>query len=136
MNKNYAPNMYSNINPHTSFDFSKCDYIKDNDGDILITGFYTKEVLKLKDAIKCGPLIPKLPSYCLDKRGYENARKLAYRKFCDISERNCNTCKNLKRIKTPSNQEFLQGECLKHPELKLCFHPDDSMHMECYESRW
>ena len=66
------------------------------------------------------------------------------------SEANCNTCANLERVTRPKNAGFLYGRCKSGKSCNatdspytdrtrgevICFHPDDPMHMPCYESRW
>ena len=51
-------------------------------------------------------------------------------------EANCNTCKNLCRVKHEKDQSgFLHGICQIN-QNPIEFHPDDPMHMSCYVSRW
>lgn len=53
------------------------------------------------------------------------------------SEGNCNMCGHLKRTKHPKDPHgFLQGQCLAAGAfLAIKFHPDDPMHMKCWEAR-
>jgi hypothetical protein len=66
------------------------------------------------------------------------------------SEANCNTCRHLVRVRhAKCRSGFLRGRCA-HPSPQLdaspyfnrmegdvmVFHPDDPMHMPCYESRF
>jgi hypothetical protein len=62
------------------------------------------------------------------------AKKLADKAFHG-SEANCNTCGNLERKPHDKRKDgCLMGLC-KKTEKQLIFHPDDPMHMECWEQR-
>lgn len=65
------------------------------------------------------------------------------------SERNCNTCLFLSRVPHAKSAGFLHGRCTNamaqveaSPYFNrmngdvMVFHPDDPMHMPCYESRF
>ena len=52
------------------------------------------------------------------------------------SEGNCNTCKSLGRVASPKCRHgWLDGKCNNDGE-PIRFHPDQPLHMPCYESRW
>lgn len=55
------------------------------------------------------------------------------------NERNCNWCKHLVRVKHGKDPYgFLQGRCGHNPfghMFVMKFHPDDPMHMRCWEPR-
>lgn len=55
------------------------------------------------------------------------------------SEANCNHCKHLLRVQHAKDPHgFLQGRCGSNPfghMFVMKFHPDDPMHMRCWEGR-
>lgn len=112
--------------------------------------FYTGKIVTEDEVIWVGSVLPNVKIKVPCAPGYEQFRKKSIRLFHE-SERNCNTCKHLQRVKHDKNYAgFLFGNCAKgcdetnnHPykHLKqyykhMAFHPDDAMHMECYESRY
>jgi len=52
----------------------------------------------------------------------------------DESEQNCNTCKDLKRVKFKNNHGLLKGICLKTGG-SIQFYPQDYMGLGCYQHR-
>lgn len=55
------------------------------------------------------------------------------------SEANCNQCRHLKRAPHEKDRHgFLYGHCGANPfgqMFVMKFHPDDPMHMKCWEAR-
>lgn len=102
-----------------------------------IIGHYTHEPLSIKESVRCGAMLPCLPSYMIetivDKPGFESAKRISYIAYSQC-ERNCNTCKHLVRQYFKCSAGFLKGNC-KLTNKNIKFHPHDPMHMECYEDR-
>ena len=119
----------------------------DDFGNEWIVGHWTDELVCAVDAVPSGALLPGVKAVYWDRHGYDEARKRSYRAFAD-SERNCNTCQHLIRVRHPKHWSgFLKGICAHaqhlqaHPyahlmKIEMTFHPDDPMHMPCYESRF
>lgn len=87
-----------------------------------------------------GPIMPGVRYRHVAHPDSASDRRWHYRAFAD-AEQNCNTCRHLKRIpheKCPHG--FLEGVCQRPGHApcgrSLRFHPEDPMHMPCYESRW
>lgn len=55
------------------------------------------------------------------------------------SEANCNHCRHLRRVQRPKDPlGFMEGHCGANPFghlFAMKFHPDDPMHMKCWEPR-
>lgn len=111
---------------------------------------YTGKEVSEVEVIWTGAIIPNVKVRVPCAPGYEPYRKESIRLF-DESEKNCNTCKNLERVKHKKNSAgFLFGNCKKnldqqnnHPYKHrkqdydcMIFHPQDWMGMNCYESRY
>lgn len=110
--------------------------------------FYRKVDIPIEDAIKFGGFVDCGPDYVRYYHKDEIETHKQNRKAFDHSERNCNTCIHLQRIKhEKSPYGFLQGKCsstpINHPyeswfsnyDGNLVFHPNDPLHLECYVPR-
>jgi len=52
------------------------------------------------------------------------------------AEQNCNMCKHLVRKPHPKSIDgFLHGSCPRKMLAHIKFHPQDTMHMSCWEPR-
>jgi hypothetical protein len=110
---------------------------------------WTGKTVSDDQVVWTGGVIPNVKARYPAAPGYEEARKESVRLFHE-SERNCNTCRYLSRVPHEKNKAgFLRGKCTnserdlkEHPYRHLmngdvmAFHPDDPMHMPCYESRY
>ena len=77
-------------------------------------------------------------------KGGLDVRKINVQWFNEF-EQNCNTCKNLTRVPHAKRLDgLLLGRCSAKNKAStgyseyagvIKFHPDDSMHMPCYEPR-
>jgi hypothetical protein len=111
-----------------------------------ITCRYCNEPLVEAEATKIGEFFGPESIFYMHKHHAEEHKES--RRAFDRSERNCNTCIHLQRIKHEKCLSgFLQGKCLStpinHPYVdrfvsygNIVFHPNDPMHMECYEPRF
>lgn len=110
------------------------------------TMYSIKENVSHNDAVVIGSTIPNV-----DYKALIPIKNLPDHKksiqFFHQSEMNCNTCKNLERIKHGKDSSgFLYGKCTSkdfsnkiydgNTKEKMKFHPDDPMHMPCYVSRF
>jgi hypothetical protein len=111
--------------------------IVDDFGTEWIVGHFTGTLFPADQAVRAGCIMPSLPSsyFHWDIKDHHAARRQSYRDFCDICEQNCNTCKWLTRMPSKKGEGFLNGVCQRDNQ-SLRFHPEDPMHMKCYESRW
>lgn len=123
----------------------------DDFGEAYYIGHYTERLVKASECSFFGAVIPQANCRYVDHAVLgKQARKDSFRTFAD-SEANCNTCKHLVRVPHEKSRDgFLRGQCLNrlrkweaHPYVNsfaeygcMIFHPDDPMHMPCYESRW
>lgn len=126
------------------------DAVVDDFGDIVLARCrYTGELFDASTGIIRGPTIPNVAVAYLDG---PNSAKLHAENVALFHENdaNCNTCRNLERVKHPKEPSgFLYGRCsspVGKPSASpyadrthngvMIFHPDDPMLMPCYESRW
>lgn len=101
---------------------------------------YSNKIFKAKDGIVLGAVIPQTKNSYLCHPEANSDRLYSVKLFNEF-ERNCNTCKHLKRIS--SGNILFHGDCdqskINHPYIQedntFKFHPDDYMGMECYEPR-
>jgi hypothetical protein len=117
------------------------------DGEAIYQCHWTGAWVRERDVIWTGSVVPGVKARYAAAPGFEDARQECVRLFHE-SERNCNTCNHLCRVFHNKNKAgFLYGTCNKgrmdaHPYKHLmvdgvmAFHPDDPMHMPCYESRY
>lgn len=113
------------------------------DGENIYVCHWTGKRVKESEMILTPPCIPQILGKWPAAPGYEEARRESYIAFCDW-EQNCNTCRHLERIPHDKCQHrMLYGKCkntpINHPSICdgiMTFHADDSMAMECYESRF
>jgi hypothetical protein len=120
----------------------------DDFGNLVYSCCFTGVKVTPDQAISIGATLPgvKAQYFMANTDEAREARKKSAILFHE-SERNCNTCSSLERVKhekTPSG--FLYGRCptvdSSHPYSArqrgdiILFHPDDPMHMPCYTSRW
>ena len=107
----------------------------DDYGNEVHTCRYTKKPVSVADGVIVGANIPGVKAAYLMATTTEakEAKKQSDIWFHE-SEANCNTCKNLVRLKHAKRKDgALLGKC-QHGAQR--FHPDDPMHMPCYVSRW
>ena len=93
---------------------------------------YTGKPIPAGEEIVVGAIIPNVKAkyYVSDIELHKRSKRLF-----DESEANCNTCKHLVRVKHDKCRSgFLYGKCAKDG-AELMFHPDDPMHMACYQQR-
>src|SRR5882762_10836245 len=96
---------------------------------------YSSKMIFLPEGIISGGVMPGIKVKYLCHPDHKATKKQSQIAFNDMDE-NCNTCKNLQRIKHAKNdQGFLFGECKKQDNKPIKFHPDDWMGMLCYENR-
>lgn len=125
-------------------------YYKDNKGRIVtcyVKDFYSPlycpftylEINDKKDGIILGSILANINISFLCHKTAVAARNIDVKIF-DEFEKNCNTCNNLKRIKT--NAGSMKGYCddipKEHPYYKDTYfyiHPTDHMDMKCWVSR-
>ena len=109
-----------------------------------VTCHWTGRLVPESEAVKTPPFIPQVEGHWLAHPDYREARRQSYILFAD-SEANCNTCRHLERVPhEPNAAKMLYGRCrstpMDHPypirDGVITFHADDSMNMECYESRF
>lgn len=112
--------------------------------------FWTGKLVSADIAVITGGFMPGVKSQFIAHPDHHQAKRDSYIAFADICERNCNTCKHLERAKQEKNRAgFLYGFCKSENSKKhtspyadrekdglMVFHPDDPMHMDCYESRF
>lgn len=122
----------------------------DDFGEAVYHCRYTKELVWSGVAVVIGATIPGLDvRYVLaPTQQAKEAHKASTLAFHE-SEANCNTCKDLLRVKHKKNAaNLLYGECRStQPHLEdspycgrkegevMVFHPNDPMHMRCYTQR-
>lgn len=97
------------------------------------------------NAVKVGPTIPGVKTQYLIHKDELESHKQSIKLFHE-SEQNCNTCIFLERITHPKDSSgFLYGKCknsrcentlYNSTKEHMMFHPDDPMHMSCYQARW
>lgn len=115
----------------------------DNFGNEIYICHWTGKTVSVIDAVITGGFIPGHNTQFLsikdNRKTMRNSRKLF-----DELEANCNTCKNLTRIKSDDKHGFLYGVCeneISQHELYtsqntiMTFHPNDPMHKVCWKSR-
>lgn len=141
-----------NINDFIKKEFSDKDlplYYDENLQENVYECHYTRTIVKESEVIWVGAIIPNVKYKYACTAGYEPFRKESVKLFNE-SEQNCNTCKNLIRIKhKKSNSGLLYGKCSKHDITEtnhpyqhllddgiFSFSPNDYMGMNCYESRY
>lgn len=110
-----------------------------------IVDSYDPRYLSINNAVIIGSTIPGLNIQYLIHKDKLERHKLSVKRFHE-SEQNCNTCKFLTRINhLKSSSGFLHGKCENtvcnnnlygSTKEHMIFHPDDPMHMECYQPRW
>lgn len=123
----------------------------DDYGDLVYRCFYTGAMVSAGNSAITGAMIPGVKARYV--MGSGDAAKLA-RKASSVAfhelDANCNTCKHLQRVAhEKSRAGFVLGMCgnkladrSSHPyrdrerDGVMMIHPDDSMRMPCYESRW
>lgn len=114
-------------------------FCTDDYGSSVYRCHWTGQIVWAEQAVITGGYMPNAKRKFIAAPGYEAARKCEYQAFAD-NDRNCNTCRNLERIKQPRDPFGSQrGRCklIIPPESDLIkFYPDDPMHMSCYESRF
>ncbi len=107
---------------------------------------YTGVELTEETMVTVGPILPNISHLKLKFYLHKDAMPLHKQsiKWFHESEANCNTCKHLERIKHAKDKAgFLYGKCkvessesqLYKRDDMLMFHPEDPMHMNCYEVR-
>lgn len=123
----------------------------DDYGQLMYRCRYTSSIVSSDSVVAIGSRIPGLHSRHY-MAGTDEARRLYKAEgiaFHD-AEANCNTCRNFDRVKHPRNTAgFLFGICRgsegapdespyadRAQNGVMIIHPDDPMHMPCYESRW
>lgn len=132
----------------------------DDYGTGVYIGHWTGEWVWADEAVLTSGFYPGVSAAYVDRRGFEAARRSDYIAFAE-NERNCNTCRHLRRIPHGKDHAgWLHGICeSKHPQFQqghldsyglqrqwsvpqvlqdgsISFHPDDPMHMACYASRF
>ena len=118
----------------------------DDFGNEVYRCHWTDLPVSVAEMVITGGFMPGVKARYFSHPDHKEAKKRSYEAFADLSERNCNTCKNLIREKTTKDAAgFLYGKCAinsDHPKIYgmignvMKFHPDDPMHMKCYESRF
>jgi len=104
---------------------------------------YGRNLIPIEESIKVGSFCGGPYSFFMHKSRVEEHKES--RKLFDQNDRNCNTCIHLQRVKHKKEPTgFLTGICkstpINHPyklrsDGTMIFHPEDPMHMACYEPR-
>lgn len=120
-------------------------------GDVVYQCWHTGVLVGPDDVQFVGAIVPGVRSlHPMAKTEKARAARKQSGIWFHESERNCNTCKYLERVPhEKSKAGFLYGRCTSEVSQQECspyasrqegdvmiFHPDDPMHMPCYESRW
>ncbi len=123
----------------------------DDFGDEVNRCRYTEKFLWPDDAKIIGATVPGVKArYAISARPEVLATHKAQGVAFHESEANCNTCRALVRIPLPKALDGLHVGCCSSQNGRpqdgpyanrtmgdiTVFHPDDPMHMPCYESRW
>jgi hypothetical protein len=86
-------------------------------------------------AILLGALTPSVAGSYVCASNAREAYRLNRAAF-DEMEANCNTCKHFKRIAQPKRKDgMFEGSCLTKNLVRMTIHPEDPMHMECWQGR-
>lgn len=102
--------------------------------DPTITCPWTGRTVPREEAILLPAIIPGVPPRLAAPEA-GTARQASYRAYADC-EQNCNTCRHLERVPHPKCPHgWLEGTCRRDGRA-LRFHPEDPLHLACYESRW
>lgn len=142
--------MFKNF-PHTNIitdDFGNLLYVYSNiTNDSPLSNKIIKgdRFLTTNNAVVIGSIIPCLNVQYLIHQDHLDIHKQSVKNFHE-SERNCNTCRFLTRVKHDKDSSgFLYGKCENEncsntlygsTKEHMIFHPDDPMHMDCYVPRW
>lgn len=106
----------------------------DDFGNSVYACHWTGRIVNALDAVISGGFYPGVKSRYIAVKDHQQAKKESHAAFSEM-DANCNTCKNLDRIKHDKDKAgFLYGVC-KMNLKSVKFHPDDWMGMSCWESR-
>lgn len=110
----------------------------DNYGAEVYKCRFTGDLVSGDAAQTVGPFIAGVDAvYVMGTGAKAKAAMKVSRANFDESEANCNTCKHLDRVnKGKVAGGFLYGKCKARKQLGVMqFHPNDPMHMECWQAR-
>lgn len=110
---------------------------------------FSGEPISAAEAQIVGATIPGVKARYVVSQRSAQARKASAAAFHE-SEANCNTCRHLIRVKHQRRPDgFMHGKCGsgsgqpqsspysgRFEDAVMVFHPDDPMHMPCYETRF
>lgn len=116
----------------------------DDFGNEVYKCHWTGILVSTADSVITGGFIPGVKGAYVAVKDHIDAMRES-RSAYDEMESNCNTCKNLERVKSNLRGGFLNGKCLSSPSFEnmqyptingvMMFHPHDPMHMPCWEPR-
>jgi hypothetical protein len=107
----------------------------DDFGDLVFRCWLTNKLIPVRESRQVGPFnVAVAGTYVCAKDSIKEEKQSRW--LWDEQDANCNTCKNLQRVKAPRSKDgLLTGNCPAKNIYQLKFHPDDPMHMPCWKPR-
>lgn len=119
--------------------------LTDDYGDTWYRCHYTNALAIVDDVVQVGAIIPGVKAKYAIVKTMIHLHKES-RELFNLSDANCNTCKEFVRVRHDKDiSGLLQGRCKIAPERHILLyrksgdtfwiHSDDAMHMQCYKPR-